>query len=523
MDQRQSSPTGLRLIELARNAPKLRKLQLNMLLGLTGCLLLLNSPAVARASTGGPGANEESAEVRQTTGKRPLIIVPGILQTELLNKHTGERVWPSARRSSRDDVDLPVNGDPLSSSDDLIPGKAIESTRFLFFTSRIAILGGLLRSLRAPGGYQEGNWENPGPGGDQDTFYTFRYDWRRDNVQVAQELFRSLDELKRKLKRPDLRFNILALSMGGVIARYTAMYGEADLPADGTVPALTWAGSAHINEIYMVGVPNEGSAEAFAALLDGYSATDGPNKKISFLQKIFFHKLSRSDGLTGLAVFQLMPHGQTIKFLDSDLKPIKIDIYDPADWKRLDWFPSHDPEFRRKFFPTDRKSVELGETHERLLDRHLAIILRRTKLFHQALDVPVNRPAPISLVAFLSDCKQTLNAIVVFFDKKRGWVTLTSPKELEGSGGGKIPRREVIAAMYAEGDGRVTVASAMGDNLVGQRRPGYQSVLPIVGEVYACADHRALANHTMIHTNMLKMLSRKSSAVAQNSSAESQK
>src|SRR2546422_4586881 len=47
-------------------------------------------------------------------------------------------------------------------------------------------------------------------------------------------LFRSLTNrlrlLKQKLQRPELRFNILAHSMGGLIARYAAMYGDADLP-----------------------------------------------------------------------------------------------------------------------------------------------------------------------------------------------------------------------------------------------------------------------------------------------------
>jgi lecithin:cholesterol acyltransferase len=486
----------------------------------------LVAPDFVAANTSGSPTHDsiETPEIRKTTGKRPLIIVPGILNIELLNKHSGEKVWPSARRSSKDDVDLPINVDPLSSRDDLVPGKAIESTRFLFFTSRMTILGGLLKSLRAEGGYREGNWDAPAAGDDHDTFYTFTYDWRRDNVQIAQEFHRKLISLKQKLNRPDLRFNVLAVSMGGLIARYAAMYGDADLPANGSAPALTWAGAPHINEIYMLGVPNEGSAEAFAALLEGYAASDGPDKKISFFQKLFFHKLTRSDGLTGLAVFQLMPHGQTVRFLDHDLKPIKIDIYDAAEWKRLGWFPSNNPKFRRGFFPDSagRTSSELDELQERLLDRHLEIVLRRTHLFHQALDVQLDQAAPVSLVAFLSHCKQTLNAMVVFPDQKGGWVTLTAPRDIKGSGGQKISRREVIDAMYAEGDGRVTCASALGENLSGPRGGDSQTMLPIVYGVYTCADHRTLANDRVVHMNMLARLGRKSISAAQTSNAAAQ-
>ncbi|MEJ7711532.1 MAG: hypothetical protein WKF84_17125 [Pyrinomonadaceae bacterium] len=65
--------------------------------------------------------------------------------------------------------------------------------------------------------------------------------------------------MKRKLNRPDLRFNIIAHSMGGLVARYAAMYGDADLPRDAEDLKPTWAG-ANINKVFMFGTPNEGSA-----------------------------------------------------------------------------------------------------------------------------------------------------------------------------------------------------------------------------------------------------------------------
>jgi len=77
--------------------------------------------------------------------------------------------------------------------------------------------------------------------------------------------------------------------------------------------------------------------------------------------------------------------------------------------------------------------------------------------------------------------------------------------------------------MYAEGDGRVTSASAMGDNLSGPRRSDYQTMLPIVDGVYACADHQGLANNAVVHTNMLKRLVRKSVSLAQNTDEANQR
>ena len=35
-----------------------------------------------------------------------------------------------------------------------------------------------------------------------------------------------------------VKFDIVAHSMGGIVARYAMMYGGADLPADGSLPPL---------------------------------------------------------------------------------------------------------------------------------------------------------------------------------------------------------------------------------------------------------------------------------------------
>ena len=329
-----------------------------------------------------PDLSKVFAAARAETGKRPIILVPGILNMALVNSKTRETVWPSAFRSDDDELNLPITGDPLNSHDNLIATKAIESARFLPLTPRVNILGDLLEALQTYAGYKKGNWDNPAPDGDHDTFYTFVYDWRRDNVQIAQQLIERITLLKSKLNKPELRFNIVAISMGGLIARYAAMYGAAELPANGIAPVVTWAGAAHIEKIFMFGVANEGSMEAFATVLDGYSITEGANKRRRLL-----HKLSREDAFTALAVFQLMPHRQTARFLDQDLKPLEIDLYDLANWKLYGWSIAYDAEFRMRF--AKRKTLdETANNHSAayVLETHLAAILERTRLFHQALD-----------------------------------------------------------------------------------------------------------------------------------------
>ena len=227
---------------------------------LSGCISPKTTPNLERIF----------AEARLKTGKRPVIIIPGILGSQLINSKTGEMIWPSVLRSPDERSTLPMTPNLAANRDDVVPKGIVETVRLARVLPEVYVYRDLLDALRHYGGYREGDWTNPSDGGDRDTFYVFAYDFRRDNVENAQLLETRIRTLKERLHRPDLRFNILAHSMGGLIARYAAMYGGADLSPDGVPPQPTWAGAADINKIIMLGVPNEGLVDAFATLIDGY-------------------------------------------------------------------------------------------------------------------------------------------------------------------------------------------------------------------------------------------------------------
>ncbi len=288
-----------------------------------------------------------------------MIVIPGILGTELINNKTNEQVWPSAFRTSQEG--LPMSPDLASNRDDLKPGKILESINLGRVLPEIYVYKDLLDSLRNYAGYRDGDWEKPNAEDYQDTFYVFPYDWRQDNVANARELVRRIEQLKTRLQRPNLKFNVVAHSMGGLIARYAAMYGDADLPAgDGPIQP-TWTGAAHISKIVMIGVPNEGSADAFATLLEGYSITEGLRRRVPLL-----NKLTAEDVVRTPSVFQLLPHQRAVKFLDENLKPIDIDLYDPEVWKRYEWSVIHLPDFRRRY------SQSIGTNGSRRRTRRLS-------------------------------------------------------------------------------------------------------------------------------------------------------
>src|SRR5215216_4246536 len=284
------------------------------------------------------------AGVRERKGKRPVIVIPGVLGSRIVNRRTGEIVWPSAFRSDVDGLSLPATPDLAANRDELVAGRIVEAARLAKIAPEVYVYHHLLRALEDYGGYREGDWANPPEGGDLDTFYVFAYDWRRDNVESARLLARRVESLKQKLGRPDLRFNIVAHSMGGLVARYAAMYGDSDLAPEGVAPQPSWAGARFVDKIFMFGVPNSGSMEALSVLLEGYSVTEGLRRRVRLL-----NKLSREDVMTVPSIYQLLPHGAQARFLDRDLRPLSVDLYDPAVWRRYGWSAANDPAFRASY------------------------------------------------------------------------------------------------------------------------------------------------------------------------------
>jgi pimeloyl-ACP methyl ester carboxylesterase len=475
-------------------------------------LLLLLSTGAGCGPRRTPDLERIFETARAREGKRPVIVIPGILGSQLINRRTGEVVWPSVFRSSEDGLSLPTTPDLEANRDELDAAKIISSAQFgrvgtRAFGPEVYVYYELLQALQKYVGYREGNWDAPAPDGDRDTFYVFAYDWRRDNVESARLLVRRIEELKRKLNRPDLRFNILAHSMGGLVARYAAMYGDTDLPTGDAPTRPTWAGASGINKIFMIGTPNEGSAEAFSTLLEGYSVTEGLRRRVRLL-----NKLSREDALTAPSIFQLLPHRHAARFLDEHLQPLELDLYDPAVWKLYGWSPISEAGFRERF--VQRKTDTEDPPHEGAtleeLDAYFVAVLARARRFHEALDANdrASNPPPVTLFAFGGDCEETLAAPVILRDERRGrWLTLTRPRPLRTPDGRSISRTDVTRAMYGPGDGRVTRQSLLGEELGPERRSLlFNSALPIAYATFVCDLHSELQKNKTLQDNALTLL-----------------
>ncbi len=444
------------------------------------------------------------AQTKLRKGKRPVIIIPGILGSELVNSETKERVWIYLSTPKGDGLSLPISPNLAQNRDQLVATRIIERAKISNFLPEVSIYEALIRSMERYGGYARGDWENPDiSNGGMDTYYVFAYDWRRDNVENARLLMRKIAELKQKLGDSDLRFNVIAHSMGGLIARYAAMYGDADLPSDGENAVPNWHGAKDFNKFLMFGVPNEGSMSSLETLLKGYHLG---GFKISVL--------NREVAITAPAVFQILPHQKTTRFYDENLNLISVDLYDPETWKKYGWSAIADQSFRNKFAGQTRATEANGKKSEFAgvtldeLDKYFAAVLARAKSFQDALDADTAVPPALSFFAFGSDCDDTQDgAILRKYPKSEAWQTIFTPKEYKTSNGRSISESEAKAKLYAPGDTLVTRRSLLAETLAEENylNPVPRRNLPVTA-TFSCELHNDLPNNKILQDNFLTAL-----------------
>lgn len=439
--------------------------------------------------------------------KPPLIIIPGILGSELVNQKTQQRLWPELFPDDRDALALPLEGSrtaDAAAASDIVATRVIEEADLGRLIPQIGVYAGLLKALENYAGYRRGDIDNPTADGDRDTFYLFAYDWRRDNVEAAQALAQKLAKLKAHWQQPDLRFDVIAHSMGGLIARYYAMYGERDVLGTG---ALTpdWRGAADINRLILIGAPNAGSFDAFRSLLQGYSVTEANRPRLAL-----FRGLHRRMIFTVPAVYQLLPRNAGALFFNEKLERLPVDLYDVATWERWQWSAAFQPELlarERKDFIKRRGPAE-GARAATELNRqraaHLASVLRRAQQFQRALDARGTPPESLRLHLIGGDCEPTI-AGAFLIATPEGPQTLFWPNKLLG---GRAQRRQALEQIFLPGDGRVTRQSLFGLTLEPEAAEPFRRAMKTTPEqtLFNCDLHGDLPLNLIIQNNLMTLL-----------------
>lgn len=445
---------------------------------------------------------EDKTEAKVTAkGRLPVILIPGLIGSELVNKTNKDKVWFDLNRAKDDDLRLPISPNLKANRDNLIPVDIVREIQLIKFTPKVEIYQKLIETLQADG-FTEGRIDNPQAGGDADTFYVFPYDWRLDNVENAQILLQKLDALRAGLNRPDLKFNVIAHSMGGLITRYAAMYGNADLNARRARPA--WKGASYFNSISLVAVPNAGATGALDSMINGFSLFGSGKLNLPFVQN-----LSRADLFTIQSIYQLLPHAGTARVFDENLKPLRLDIYNPLTWEKYGWTVYSDEDFTKKFNAEEQSQAKA----------YFRAVLLRAKQFQAALDAAPAGKNPVPMYYLGAECRQTVDGMIVRRDAEKGvWRTEFNAVSFTNSSGRKITKEETESVLLSPGDGVVPKRSLLASllRLGNLKNPNTSVILNNAPD--ACAEHNRLTGNETVSKNLLSIVN--GNGVRENTAAQ---
>lgn len=454
--------------------------------------LLITSCAKTDYSQPDLGGLYNRAAARSHMEGNPVIVIPGILGSKLRDFESGQLVWGAFEKTTTNPetpegarlIAIPMRkGIPISElTDNVHSDGALDIVKVSLFGLPIELNAyvNILSTLGA-GGYLDEqlalNDINQIDYGDEHfTCFQFAYDWRLDNVENARRLLEFIKEKeayileesrKRGIERDEVKFDIVAHSMGGLLTRYFLRYGGEDLPADGSLPELTWAGAEYVDKAIIIGTPNAGAIGAVETLVNGRDI--GP-----FLPKY-------EPALIGTfpSLYQQIPRTRHRAILDENREP--VDVTKPETWELYGW-SLLDPEQDRVLEwllpdiedPEERRAIALD---------HLTKSLERGVQFQEAIDVPAAPPPGLMLYLIAGDAILT-----------GAGLTVTESGELE-------------VTNFTPGDGTVTRASALMDERVGGQW-SLELVSPVKWSnvMFLFSDHLGLTKDPAFSDNILFLL-----------------
>lgn len=410
----------------------------------------------------------QEAAARPT--RAPLIFIHGFIGAKLRHRDTHETVWgrfvDAIKRGRTEDLGLPIASSVMSENrDDLVPFDIYDKVAGVDFYANI------LDTLGEAGGYTMGDINDPRPG---DNCFVFYYDWRRDNVESAVELGRAMHRLKSRLGRPQARFDVVAHSMGGLIAEYYLKYGARDVLDDPGARA-TYAGARDINRLVLIGTPRRGTMTALEALHLGISRSLDP-----------------ATLFTMPSIYQLLPTDATSRFVAPDGTPIDVDLFDAGAWVRYGWSIFNGSGKSNE----QRRGTDGGESLAREAS-FLQRALDRAQRFHRALQRDDGAASPVPTHIFGSDCVPTLDRVILH-QTRSGYTIL-----FDNDVGPGRSNRDLEQVLFVPGDGTVTAGSLLA---IDGEDPLQFSRGPVTSTYLFCETHGLLPTHRGFQDNLFHVL-----------------
>ena len=436
-----------------------------------GCVAARPEPDLARLYEG-----------RLSARRSPVIVIPGVLGSRLVDPENGREAWPGGvwnLLSGRHFRDL-----ELATADALAPatGDRLAPSGVLFEAFGRDYYETIVDTLEGPGGYRCVPAEGEFRRADIDCVI-FSWDWRKDLVDAARHLSDLVQRLREVRGDPALRVDIVAHSAGGLVARYFVRFGAEDVLARANLgAALASESGGAVRRLVLIGTPNYGSVSALQGAIMGTG--------------VGFSSLPPELLATMPSLFELFPNPNRTWMIGPDGKRVDIDLFDVATWREFSW-SIFDPTVRARIaarFPDDESAREDLENREAFF----AAALERARRFHRVLSMPLTASTTQYLV-FGGDCDLTPALCLLETVNGRAVVRL-QPREVQN----RIPGVDYARLMLAPGDGRVTKAPLLARNsLSEEEQPGF---FPITYAVFICRSHAELPSDITFRDNLLNAL-----------------
>lgn len=439
-------------------------------------LLLLIGGAALWLATSGHAPRPDLKRLYQIGTARadntPVILIPGAFGSRLRDRASGDEVWPGPwwRILFSNYADLALDfdaatGQPRESKLDAV-GIAEEAFGQDFYRP-------IIETLTRHGGYVRSSVGAHHGNDGVRRLYVFAYDWRQDNVKSAQALHALIEAIRRDHGDPKLRVDLVAHSMGGLIARYYLRFGTRDV-LDGTPQLVTMAGAAQVRKLVLLGTPNLGSVSSLHAFLNG--------------ERVGLRRIAPRTLATMPSGYQLFPHPLASWLVGIDGKALPDELFNADTWHRHGW-------------SVYGAGSSTDAADEAAVRRYFVHNLERARRFAWMLSVdePVS---PIRLVLFGGDCHLTPARLLLEREGARDVVRL-APQDIA------TPRAGIAydELMLEPGDGRVTKPSLLARETLDPSAPQHEdSFLPVAYLFFLCEHHNVLTSNINFQDNLLNVL-----------------
>ncbi len=438
---------------------------------------------------------QKSAQVR-LPDRNPVIVIPGVLGSKLIDQETNQTIWGAFDLDYADpgtdegfvQIALPIGPttEPSTMNDNVVPIGVLDKMviNVLGIPLNIQAYAGILSTLGV-GGYRDeafGKRKAIDYGEGHYTCFQFAYDWRRSNAENAVRFHKFLEqkreqiqlayELEYGIKDADVKFDVVAHSMGGLMTRYFLRYGPNDIDKNFEAPPLTWEGSEYIERAILVGTPNAGASGAFIQLING----------MDIGRPILPHYPPELVG-TFPSVYELLPRPRHGGIAWDDDPTDKVEnIYDPELWAENGWGLAQRDETNEELLALLLPDVTSTEERRAIALEYQATLLKRAEAFHKALDRPARLPEGLELFLVAGDAHKKTRKVVSI----------------------EPGNSEIEVLEYGSGDGVVLRSSAlMDERMGGEWTPHLQTPIDWTSVMFLFAEHTKITQDPAFTDNVL--------------------